>query len=121
MTAHILDTYTFDWNPDELTIPESKKIVAEAKTHDGSEIFQWDAIIKGEKIVMIWKLMSIAQYNELRTLYLSPDTVVWNPQYNAVTYNVIVTGLQGKYSHVHLDDLPYRTDVELTLSIRSIV
>lgn len=116
--AHILGAYTFGWNPDTMDIPESAKVVAEEKTYKGSAIFQWPALIEGQPVTMKWDWMSIAQYNSLRTLYLSPDVITWDPQYLG-TYQVIVTSLKGTYIKVSLNDIAYRESVELTLNIRS--
>ena len=117
-TAHILGSYTFEDNPEKLTIPESKKMVSEVKTYAGSAIFQWPALIQGQAVAMFWTVMSIAQYTAFRALYLSHDTITWNPQYLG-TYQVIVADLKGKYIDGVLDINPHRIDVELVLNIRS--
>lgn len=116
--AHELGGYTFEFNPERLTIPESKKGVSKVKTYTGSAIFQWPAVIQGQSVSMFWTVLTIEQYNELRTLYLSADTITWDPKYLGV-YQVVVEDLKGKYIDGVLDINPHRTDVELILNIRS--
>jgi len=118
MAYHTLGGYTFEWNPEKVTIPEPKKTVAQVKTHAGSDVFQWPAIIEGEEITMTWDLMSIAQYDAINTLYQSMDVVTWNPQYLG-TYQVILSHFIGTYLEVSLDNIAYRENVILKLIIRS--
>lgn len=117
-TAHILDTYTFEFEPEKMTIPESKKAVAEVKTHEGSELFSWPAIDKGQTIEMFWTVMTEEMYLALRAIYVADDIVLWNPQYLG-TYQVAVTYLDGKYIDGVLDNNPHRIDVVLKINIRS--
>ena len=120
MTLHILGSYTFYRNPHTLSIPETKKPVSVVETWGGSAIFQWDALISGQSIEMTWPGMEASMYEELRTLYLEDDSVVWNPQ-NGSTYNVIVTNLEGEYIEAGHAESPYRKNVMMTLNIRSAV
>ncbi len=117
-TAHILGGVTFDYDANQMDIPEAKKTVAEKATYEGSAIFQWPAFIQGTNVSLSWKVMPVAQYNSLLALYLSADTITWNPQYLG-TYQVIVTDFKGKYVDVALNNHPFREDVELVLNIRS--
>lgn len=117
-TKHVLGAYTFEWNPQQMTIPDSTKVVAEVDTLNGSELFQWPATIIGQTINLYWRLMSVTMYNSLRALYVLPDKVIWNPQYLG-TYEVVITELEGKYLEVILDDNGYRSDVNMKLNIRS--
>lgn len=116
--AHILGSYTMEFDPDEMDIPEAKKTVAGVDTYTGSAVFQWPAIIQGQLVTLRWNWVSIAQYNAMNAMYLSMDTVTWNPQY-AGTYQVIIESFKGTYFEVHLDDLAYREEVEMVLNIRS--
>lgn len=119
----ILGDYTFEWLPDSMTIPEVKKTVAVVPTYSGSAIFQWDPLIQGEQVTLKWNFCSIEQYDALRAEYFKTASVLWvTDQMSGETplnYNVMVINLVGTYFDVHLDDLPYRKDVTLTLDIRS--
>ena len=117
-TSHILGSYTFEDNPEKMGIPEKTKTVSRVKTYNGSATFQWPAIIQGSLVIMFWTVISIEQYDAMRALYLSPDTVSWNPQYKGV-YQVLVIKCEGKYIDGVLNHNPNRIDVELVLEIRS--
>lgn len=118
----ILGDYTFEWVPDEMSIPETKKTVSVVPTYGGSAIFQWAPIIQGSQVTMKWNFTSIAQYNALRLEYLKSEMITWTTEGSPpIVYNVIVVNLTGKYFKVHLDDLEYREDVELILDIRGTV
>lgn len=116
----ILGDYTFEWLPDNMTIPEAKKTVAIVPIYSGSAIFQWEPIIQGEKISLTWKFCSIEQYNALRLEYFKTSPILWVTG-QLTDYSVIVVNLVGTYYDVHLDDLPYRKDVTLTLDIRGVI
>jgi hypothetical protein len=118
VASHILGTYTMDFNPDSMDIPEKEKTVSTVDTYSGSAIFQWPAIIEGVLVTLEWDWMSIAQYNALNALYLSTDTISWNPQYAGI-YQVIVSKFSGKYIKVNLNDIAYRAKVKMVLNIRS--
>lgn len=118
MTLYTLGGYTFEGNPQKMDPPESQKTVAEAETHGGSELFQWDASIVGESITLSWPTMSLTMYNQLRSFYLSPEAITFVPN-DSYTYQVVVTNLDGDYFELLLESLAYRKDVELTLNIRS--
>lgn len=119
----ILDSYTFEWLPDEMTIPEAMKTIAVVPTYSGSAIFQWDATLEGARVSMKWDFMSLVQYDALRAIYLSSNEVSWvtgvEVDETPVIYNVVPIGLTGSYFQVHLDDLAYRENVEMVLDIRS--
>jgi hypothetical protein len=118
MANHSLGSYTFEDNPETLTIPESKKTVSTVQTYAGSAVFQWPALIQGREIELFWTLMTVAQYEQLRALYVSEAAVTWDPQYLG-TYEVIVTDLTGTYCAGVFDQKPYRFDVRMVLNIRS--
>lgn len=120
MDLMILDSYTFVENPQEMDLVEAKKTVATVSTYGGSAIFQWTANIQDLSVVLRWDNITQTFWDNLRTKYLSTDSVVWDPQ-GGTTYNVIVENLVGKYVQYGLDDIPVRKDVELTLNIRSAV
>lgn len=118
MANQSLGSYTFMHDPEEMTIPESKKTVSTVDTYSGSAVFQWPALIEGQEVELAWNLMTAEQYEELRALYISTEVIVWNPQYLG-TYEVIVTRLEGKYLSCVFNDKPYRFKVKLVLNIRS--
>lgn len=114
----ILGTYFFEWNPDRATIPESTKTVATVGTYSGNALFQWEPILEGAKVDLWWRWMSTAQYDALKAYYLSLDPVVWH-QTATKAYTVYVTGLDGKYIEVLMEEISYRLDVTLELNIRA--
>lgn len=99
---------------------ESKKSVVNVPTLSGSAIFQWAATIQGVLVSLAWDDISETFYENLRTKYLSTNTVVFDPK-DGNTYNVIVEELTGSYIQYGLEDIPYRKDVELILNIRSMI
>jgi hypothetical protein len=115
-----LGSYSFDRDPTVVTIPESQKRVATVDTYSGGAVFQWSAVIQGLPIELDWKGMTVAQYNQLRTLYLSSDEVVWDPN-TGTTYNVIVQDLMGTYFEGDFGSGGYRKNVKMVLNIRSVV
>ena len=116
----VLDSYTFPENPQNMDLIESKKSVASVVTFSGSAVFQWDATLEGVLVSLTWDNMSETMYNNLRTKYLSTDSVVFDPK-TGTTYNVIVENLSGSYVQYGLDDIPHRKDIELILNIRSAI
>lgn len=117
--AQRLDDVVFTWDPDVMDIPESKKTVSTVATYTGSAIFQWGEFIEGTEIILKWDLMGIQQYNDLRAKYISTDTFEWNPDLSGESFNVKVMDMYGEYIKVLQDDIEYRQNVVMTLSIRT--
>jgi hypothetical protein len=116
-----LGGYAFYWDPDNMDIPEKKKDVAESKTYGGSAIFEWAAILEGTKVVLEWKYMPKGMYTALRLMYLQIGTAfIWNPQTGGNTYNVRITDLQGDYFGTVHHEGPFRRNVKMILSVRSL-
>ena len=115
-----LGGYTFTWDPDIMTIPESKKTVGRVKTYSGSAIFQWDAILEGTEVTLKWNLMPSHQYENLRLKYLSTDIIEWVPGVGSGSFYVAVINLEGEFIEVLNADISYRENVVLQLEIRSI-
>jgi len=116
-----LGSYTFEWDPDEMTMPYSEKVVAEVETYGGTEIFEWTPSIVGKEVTLTWKLMSIGMWNALRRRYLvTGTTYVWDPAIvGGTTYNVVIKKLEGSYIKQLLETKGYREGVSMVLSIRS--
>ena len=119
MANQRLGGYVFEWNPDEVTIPESKKTVAIQETYGGSAIFQWSPLLEGAMVELKWNWMPREQYSALRLLYLSTAQVEWNPQNGGETFFVYVVSLTGEYFPVALADIGYRANVKMILQIRT--
>jgi hypothetical protein len=116
-----LGGYTFYWDPDVMSIPEKKKMVAVAETYGGSAIFEWAAILQGTKVVLEWDMMPKGMYKKLREQYLATGTeYVWNPQTGGNTYTVRIVGLEGTYFGTVHHEGHYRRNVKLTFDIRSL-
>lgn len=116
-----LGGYTFYWNPDEMTMPYSEKVVAEVESHGGTQLFEWTASIIGKEVVLKWEFMPIGMWNALRRRYLETSTqYVWDPEIvGGTTYNVVIKSLTGGYlKNVH-EDNENRINVEMRLGIRS--
>lgn len=118
MDKIIIGSYTVTENPQRMDLVESVKDIAIVQTYTGTGVFQWDATIIGKSINIEWDNITEAMWDELRTLYLSSSSIVFDPQ-NGSTYNVIVEGLTGKYIDYGLEDIPHRENVVLTLHIIS--
>jgi len=124
MAEQTLGEYAFADDPENMGIPESQKTVSSVDTYSSAAIFQWPAIIAGQKNELTWSLMEEEQYEALRSLYLSQDTVTWTPKPATLTsagasYDVVVAGLKGIYNEGSFHHQPYRFDVKLTLFIIS--
>jgi hypothetical protein len=121
MAKQILGRYTFYWDPDEMTMPYSEKTVSEAKTHAGTQIFEWTASIVGKEVTLKWDFMPLFMYRMLRRKYLrTGETYTWNPQLDdGQTFSVVIKYLEGTYFKVLKEDTEYRKDVIMVLSIRS--
>lgn len=118
----MLGTYTFDWWPDQFTIPQADRLHASVKTYSSVAFFSWGPEIVGKEIEMEWEWMSAAQYAELRALLEADVSVVWDtnrPSYGAMTYNVEILSVDGRYFDVVDEELPYREKVRVRLLILS--
>jgi hypothetical protein len=120
----ILGTYTFESNPADLDeIVGPKKSCASVPTYSGVAFFSWGSLVAGVEVELTWDYMSCEQYDDLDALYQADAAVVWDPQDGqspAVTYNVEITDLTGRY-FIGLDpneDWP-RRDVRMKLLILS--
>ena len=113
-----LGEYVFPLNPLKVTLPDSKKTVAIVGTYTGSALFQWPAFLEGTVVTLWWKWMTVAQYEQLRTFYLSQELIVWD-QTASKAYTVYVTDLNGEYIEAALEDQAYRFEITLELNIRA--
>lgn len=114
-----LGSHTFSWEPDTITSIDRRKSVSVVPTYSGAAHFQWAAIFAGVPITLTWKLMQEAEYQALRSIYASTDQVEFNPDQRGVSFNVVVTDFTGRYIETVNAQQPYRTNVQLTLSIVS--
>jgi hypothetical protein len=114
-----LGGYTFEWNPDQATIPEIKKTVAQMETYESSAIFQWDAFLVGTKVRLTWSWMSEDQYDALRNYYLDYQNFYRWIHTEHEAFTVAVTNLTGTFVETALSEQPYRLEVDLDLNIRS--
>jgi hypothetical protein len=124
MAEQTLGAYAFMDDPEKMGIPESKKTVSSVNTYSSAAVFQWPAIIAGQQLDLFWSLMEVAQYESLRTLYLSDAVITWIPKpatltYAGASYQVAVVGLEGVYNEATFHHQPYRFDVTLSLLILS--
>ena len=114
-----LGNYSFEWNPDRMTIPEKYRPISEIKTYQGSAIFLWDILLQGIPVTLEWKYLSLDQYDEMRAKYLAGTEVEFNPDTGGTSYNVMVISLTGQYMDVVHSDSAYRQNTKMILSIRS--
>ena len=115
-----LGGYTFQWNPDDMTMPYSEKTVSEVISFSGTQLFEWTASIVGKEVILSWDYMSNGQYNALRRRYVETGTqYVWDPDIGGTTFNVIIKSLEGSYFKHLSEDIAYRKNVVMTLSLRS--
>jgi hypothetical protein len=113
-----LGGYPFNWNPDQVTVPEEKKTVAIQDTYNGSALFQWPAVLEGTQVELKWEWMELAQYNILRALYLQTEEMRWIAEVHKA-FMVVPTTLDSTYFETALSEQPYRKDVTMRLSLRS--
>jgi hypothetical protein len=121
--AQSLSGYTFEWDPDETSMPYSSKTVAEVQTFGGTELFEWEASIVGKEVVLKWDHMEVGMFNALRRRYLVMGTTyVWDPDIGGNTFNVVIKDFSGKYLRNFTENssyVNYRENVVMVLSIRS--
>jgi hypothetical protein len=113
-----LGAYAFEWNPDEVDIPESKKTVATQETFEGSAIFMWGDFLEGTKVQLEWDWMPEGMYQSLRGKYLSLDKMRWVSEPTSA-FDVYVETLEGEYFETGLHELPYRRKVRMRLNLRN--
>ena len=120
MGNQTLNGVTFEWDPDDQTLPESYIPTSVIDTWNGSAIFQWPERLVGVEVISKWEWMSVEQYNMIRAIYLSTSVVPWYPGPDAGTdiYNVLITTFTGELLKTHLYDQPYRANVLLVFNIR---
>ena len=115
--AHTLGSVTFDYLPDDFTMPRPQKSVSVQDTYSGVVVFSWGVLSAGQRISLKWDLMSSALFDLIDAIYAADANVVWNPdQTSGVTYTVSVLGLDGKLFAGGAKD-SYRTDVVCSLVI----
>lgn len=119
-----LGGYTFDSNPADLdSIVGPRKSCAAVPTYSGVAYFSWGTLIAGVEVELTWDYMGCDQYDSLDALYQADAQVVWDPQDGqspAVTYNVEITDLTGRYFIGLAPDAEWlRRDVRMRLLILS--
>lgn len=117
-----LGTLTFTRNPSDMTVLTPERASATVKTYTSVAFFSWGVSIVGKEIELVWSYMPIAMYNDLAEIFAAAAGVVFDPDDdNSTTYNVEVTGLDGKYllTHSVTDGAGNRKDVRLRLLILS--
>lgn len=120
MANMALGAYTFAQNPTTLPMIKADRVTANVITYDSVAFFSWGASIVGNKILLEWDYMPTAQFTQLDTFYQADAALVWNPQDgSSKTYNVEITGLDGKYHLAMETSDEWRKDVKLELLILS--
>jgi len=120
MANQRLGDYVFVFNPDNMSVVETKKLVGKVNTDQGAAIFEWPAILQGTEFVLSWNWMYETQYSILRKKYIQTGvTFEWNPQTGGNTYEVVILDMNGKYFETLLHGGPYRENVEMLLSVNS--
>lgn len=115
-----LDTYDFEWNPAQYTIPKVDKSYSVVPTYETVAFFSWGTKLVGKEIVLEWDMMPDAQFSALQSILELEGEVVWTVMSGEATaYNVNVCALDGKFIEKSIHDAPYRTDVKLTMVIMS--
>jgi len=66
-----LGAYEFEWVPDEMDIPRPEKTVAVQQNLGNVGYFSWGPQLIGKEVKLKWKFCSIAQYAELKAMFLA--------------------------------------------------
>jgi hypothetical protein len=119
--AMTLDDYVFTVPPETFTIPMSDKASATVKTYTSAAFFSWGLSIIGKIITLEWGMITQEVFDQLNTIYLQDEQVVWLPGFDDLSYNVDILGLEGKYvGYGYGDEQPWRRDVKMTMVIMGI-
>jgi hypothetical protein len=120
MAKMVLGSYTFEWNPEQYTIPEKQRSYSVVPTYVTAAFFSWGVSRIGKEIVLEWDMMKEAQWDSIQTILEADTEVLWYPEGGAgASYTVEVVKLQGEYVEKSISDAPYRRRVQLTLILKS--
>jgi hypothetical protein len=122
MANMILDSYTFDKNPSEMSMVEEDKFASSLLTYTSVAYFSWGSTIVGKIITLRWGGMTTTQFDTLQTKYEADAEVVWEPNQGDSadrTFNVEISRLTGSYHISLLDSASDRVNVEMDLVIMS--
>jgi len=101
-----------------MTLIRKDKPNASVLTWSSFGYFSWPATLVGKKLTLTWNHMPKTMFDELDTLYLADNQVVFDPQLgDAKTYNVHIQVLDGRF--IAALSATYRKDVLLGLIIVS--
>jgi hypothetical protein len=116
----ILDSYTFDLLPGQMTVLKPVKDNATVQTYTDVAYFSWEPSIVGKIITLRWNAMTIAQFDSIDAIYQADAEVEFDPTSytGSDTYNVQVPKFDGAY---WTGDIPNRLNCELELLIMSVV
>ena len=120
MAKMILDGYTFERNPYEMTLVEKDKPISYVRTYSSAVVFSWTPLYAGVVLDLRWKAMSKVMYDALRVKHEANATVVFDPKKtDTKTYNVEMLECKG-LPHMYLGSAAgYRKKVLLRLIILS--
>lgn len=71
---------TLKWNPDQETIPESKRDTASVQTYTSVAFFSFGSRIVGHKISLDWEWMPADQYLRLKQLEAADAQIIWDAE-----------------------------------------
>jgi hypothetical protein len=123
MNKMILGGVTFTYNS-KISFPviKPKKINSFVETYTDVAYFSWPSSIKGVVVSLEWDWMPAAQFDSLNALYQADDLIVFDPSGGVdgvITYNVMITELDGVY-WINMDtNDSYREKVKMSLLIMS--
>ncbi len=86
-----LGGYTFDWNPDQFTLPHAEKSAGKVQTYSSVAYFSWGVSLLGKEISIEWDWMSVDQYERLRTLFEADTALTWDPEAKIRLFHSVVT------------------------------
>lgn len=73
-----LGSYTFDWTPDQYTIPKQDKYSSYVLTYSSVDFFSWGLDIVGKIIELDWESLSTDQFNRIQVLLEDDETKTWD-------------------------------------------
>ena len=120
MAKMTLGGYTFASDPKRINgVMKKDRPVSSIKTNDSVAVFMWPATWAGQEVILSWRLLSTAQYEQFRTFYLAGSTITFDPQDGSgLTFDVVVKNLRGDYFIAKANAAGnHRQNVDLTLVI----
>jgi hypothetical protein len=87
-----LNSYTFTYEPDRWTPPRAAKSSSFVQTYSSAAFFSWGLSLVGEKILLEWDRLDLAQFDALDDILALDTVVVWEPCIGRLTHGAVTNG-----------------------------